>query len=433
MPLDLTTIRSQFPALQQNVRLPEQAEVIFFDNPGGTQIAQQSLWRVSTYLTQHNANHGGMFATSQKSDEVLDEAHVAMADFYNAAHPEEIIFGNNMTTLTLHISRSISRNWNPGDTIVVTRLDHDANVTPWVLAAQDRGVNVRWVDFDIEDGTLKLADFTAALETKPRLVAIGYASNALGTINPVKDLVQMAHTAGAQVYIDAVQYAAHGPIDVQDLRCDYLVSSAYKFFGTHAGILYGRYDLLDELFAYKVRPATNDLPGRFETGTQNHEGIAGVLGAIEYLQWVGQTFGQDYIEKYSHQFSNRKLHLKQAMTAIRAYEFEISRAVLAALEEIPGVRLYGLDDVHRLEERVPTFAFTLQGWHPNQLAKELARHNIYVWDGNYYAINVTERLGLEDSGGMLRVGPVHYNTLDEVEKLKQVLWKLVKENGASRL
>lgn len=419
MPLDLTTIRSQFPSLQQH------AGVVFFDNPGGTQIARQSLERINAYLTQHNANHGGAFATSQHSDAVLEEAHAAMADFYNAARPEEIIFGNNMTTLTLHISRSLARTWSPGDTIVVTRLDHDANVTPWVLAAQDRGVNVRWVDFDVEDGTLNLDDFAAAMTLRPRLVALGYASNALGTINPVKKLVQMAHAAGALVYVDAVQYAAHGPIDVQDLDCDFLISSAYKFFGTHAGILYGRHDLLDELFAYKVRPATNDLPGRFETGTQNHEGIAGVLGAIEYLQWVGQTFGQDYLSKYTGQFSGRRLQLKQAMSAIRAYEFEISRAVLGLLHEIPGVRLYGLEDVRRLEERVPTFAFTLAGWQPRQVAEALARENIYVWDGNYYAINVTERLGLEETGGMVRVGPVHYNTLDEVKQLREALSRLV--------
>ena len=418
MPLDLNAIRSQFPALQQ------QAGVIFFDNPGGTQIARPSLDRVTAYLTQHNANHGGAFLTSQRSDAVLDEAHAAMADFYNAARPEEIVFGNNMTTLTLHISRSISRTWQPGDTIVVTRLDHDANVTPWVLAAQDRGVNVRWVDFDVEDGTLRLDDFAAAMETRPRLVAIGYASNALGTINPVKKLVEMAHTAGAQVYIDAVQYAAHGPIDVQDLGCDFLVSSAYKFFGTHAGILYGRYDLLNELLAYKVRPATNDLPGRFETGTQNHEGIAGVLGAIEYLEWIGQNFGGDYADKYARKFSGRRRHLKQAMAAIRAYEFEISRAVLAVLEETPGARLYGLADVQRLDERVPTFAFTLDGWRPRQIAEKLAAQDIYVWDGNYYAINVTERLGVETQGGMVRVGPVHYNTLEEVEKLREALREL---------
>jgi len=427
MPLDPNTIRSQFPALRRQAELEQPA--IFFDNPGGTQIARQSLERITGYLTQYNANHGGAFASSVDSDAVLEEAHAAMADLYNAERPEEIIFGNNMTTLTLHISRSLGREWKAGDTIVVTRLDHDANATPWVLAAQDRGVNVRWVDFDVEDGTLRLDDFAAAMESKPRLVAVGYASNALGTINPVKKLVEMAQAAGALTYIDAVQYAAHGPIDVQALGCDFLVTSSYKFFGPHAGILYGKYELLDDLFAYKVRPAPNELPGRFETGTQNHEGIAGVLGAVEYLQWVGEMFGGDQREKYAGQFSGRRLQLKQAMAAIRAYEFEISRAVLGALEGIPGLRVYGLEDVRRLEERVPTFAFTLEGWQPRQIAERLATQGIYVWDGNYYAISVTERLGLEDKGGMVRVGPVHYDTVEEVRRLKETLLGLV--GGAS--
>jgi selenocysteine lyase/cysteine desulfurase len=269
-----------------------------------------------------------------------------------------------------------------------------------------------------------LEDFAAALETHPRLVAFGYASNALGTINPVKKLVQMAHAARAQVYIDAVQYAAHGPIDVQDVGCDFLVSSAYKFFGTHAGILYGRYGLLDELFAYKVRPAANDLPGRFETGTQNHEGIAGVLGALEYLEWVGQTFGQDFHEKYGERFTGRRLHLKQAMAAIRAYEFEVSRAVLQTLAGIPGVHIHGLADIRRLEERVPTFSFSLEGHHPHQVAEALGKEGIYLWDGNYYALAVTERLGLEGKGGMVRVGPVHYNTLEEIRRFGEALGRI---------
>ena len=286
MTLDLSQIRSQFPSLDR--------PAIFFDNPGGTQIARQSLDRINRYLLECNANHEGAFATSKASDAVLDEAHRAMADFYNAASPEEIVFGNNMTTLTLHISRSISREWKEGEEIVVTRLDHDANVTPWVLAAQDRGVKVNWVDFDVEDGTLKLDDLQKALERKPRLLAVGYASNSLGTVNPVEKIIKMAHDAGAMVYIDAVQYAPHGPIDVQKLDCDFLISSAYKFFGPHSGILYGKHDLLEKLFAYKVRPATNKLPGKFETGTQNHEGIAGVLGAIEYFEWVGKQFGNEF-------------------------------------------------------------------------------------------------------------------------------------------
>lgn len=263
MSLDLAHIRAQFPALQK--------PVIFFDNPGGTQIARQSLERINHYLLECNANHEGAFATSIASDAILEEAHQAMADFYNAADPGEIIFGNNMTTLTLHISRSIARTWQTGDTIVVTRLDHDANVTPWVLAAQDKGVNVLWVDFHLEDGTLNLTDLERALEHKPRLLAVGYASNALGTINPLPKIIEMAHTAGTLVYVDAVQYAAHGPIDVQQLECDFLVSSSYKYFGPHCGILYGKRHLLESLFAYKVRPASNALPHKFETGTQNHE------------------------------------------------------------------------------------------------------------------------------------------------------------------
>jgi cysteine desulfurase family protein (TIGR01976 family) len=417
MPLDLAAIRSQFPALNQ--------PAIFFDNPGGTQIARQSLDRITRYLLECNANHEGAFATSIASDAVLDEAHQAMADFYNAAGPDEVVFGNNMTTLTLHLSRSLSRDWKPGDEIVVTRLDHDANATPWVLAAQDRGAGVIWVDFDVEDGTLKLDDLEKALARRPRLLAVGYASNALGTINPVGKIVEMAHQAGTLVYVDAVQYAPHGPIDVQKLGCDFLVCSSYKFFGSHSGILYGKRNLLEKLFAYKVRPASDSLPGKFETGTQNHEAIAGVLGAIEYFEWLGEEFGTEQEEGLAEEgYAGRRLSLKKALYAIRAYEFELNRALLSALQSVPGLTLYGLSDVHRLEERLATFSFRLKDLHPRLVAEKLAGEDIYVWDGNYYAISVTERLGLEGSGGMVRVGAVHYNTLEEVERLKEALHKI---------
>lgn len=417
MSLDLALIRNQFPALNK--------PAIFFDNPGGTQIARQSLERINRYLLECNANHEGAFATSIASDAILEEARRAMADFYNASSAAEIIFGNNMTTLTLHISRSISRAWKEGDEIVVTRLDHDANVTPWVLAAQDRGVNVRWVDFDPEDGTLKLDELQRALERKPRLLAVGYASNALGTINPLHKIIEMARAAGTLVYVDAVQYAAHGPIDVQKLDCDFLVASSYKFFGPHCGILCGKQDLLEELFAYKVRPASNALPYKFETGTQNHEGIAGVLGAVEYYEWLGKEFGLEHAEGLVEEgYSGRRLELKQGQTAIRAYEFELSRALLSALQSIPGLHLYGLTDPKKLEQRVPTFSFRLGNLPPRWVAEQLAERSIYVWDGNYYAINVTERLGLEELGGMVRVGAVHYNTLQEVEQLKEALLEI---------
>jgi len=329
-----------------------------------------------------------------------------------------------MTTLTLHISRSISREWKEGDEIVVTRLDHDANVTPWVLAAQDRGVKVNWVDFDAEDGTLKIDDLQKALERNPRLLAVGYASNALGTINPVAKIVQMAHDAGTLVYIDAVQYAPHGPIDVQILDCDFLVSSAYKFFGTHSGILYGKRDLLEKLFAYKVRPATDKLPGKFETGTQNHEGIAGVLGAMEYFEWVGKEFGNEYAKGLSN-YQGRRLEFKKGMAAIHAYELELGRAILSALGSIPGLHIYGITDENRLQDRVVTFSFRLKDIYPRSVAEKLAQEGIYVWDGNYYALNVSERLGVEESGGMVRVGAAHYNTFDEVERLKESLMRFV--------
>ena len=416
MTLDISLIRSQFPALS--------GETIFLDNPAGTQVAEQVLKRINQYLVETNANTHGAFATSAASDALLAEARAACADFYNASRPEEIVFGPNMTSLTFNFSRSLARWMSPGDEIVVTRLDHDANITPWTMIAEERGCKVRWVDFDIENGTLRLDSLEDALSHKPKLVAVGYASNALGTINPVRQITQMAHDVGALVYVDAVQYAPHGPIDVQDLGCDFLVSSAYKFFSTHVGILYGRYNLLQGLTAYKVRPAGDLPPDKFETGTKNHEGIAGVLGAMEYFEWVGKTFGNVYTEKYQESYQGRRLELKKAMAAIRAYEYEISRAMITTLKGIPGVRMYGLDDVRELEKRVPTFAFTMEGYSPRQIAEILADENIYVWDGNYYALEVTERLGVEQHGGMVRVGPVHYNRVDEIERLGEVLSSL---------
>jgi cysteine desulfurase family protein (TIGR01976 family) len=326
-----------------------------------------------------------------------------------------------MTSLTFNLSRSLMRTFKPGDEIVVTRLDHDANITPWVMAAEDRGCKVSWVDFNPEDGTLNMEQMQAAIARKPALVAVGYASNALGTINPVAKITQMAHEAGSLVYIDAVQYAPHGPIDVQKLDCDFLVCSSYKFFGPHMGVLYGKYDLLDSLSAYKVRPAPSDPPGKFETGTGNFEGMCGVLGALEYIEWVGETFGAEHAEGYAGEYSGRPLSLKLGMSAIRSYEYELSRALLDILVETPGVTVYGITDTHRLEERVPTCAFTMKGKSPRQVAEELDQANIFVWDGNYYALEVTKRLGLEDSGGMVRVGPVHYNTLEEIKQFGEAL------------
>jgi cysteine desulfurase family protein (TIGR01976 family) len=421
MSLDLTAIRSQFPALNR--------DAIFLDNPAGTQVARTVLDRINNYLVEHNANHEGAFTTSRESDALVEEARQTVADFLNAPNSQEIVFGPNMTSLTFNLSRALVRTFNPGDELVVTRLDHDANITPWVMAAEDRGCSVRWVDFHPEDGTLDMEEMQAAIERHPRLVAVGYASNALGTINQVAKIIQMAHAAGSLVYIDAVQYAPHAPIDVQRLGCDFLVCSSYKFFGPHMGVLYGRYDLLDQLTAYKVRPAPSDPPGKFETGTGNFEGMCGVLGALEYIEWVGKTFGAEHAERYAGDYSGRRLNFKLGMSAIRSYEFRLSQALLDILAETPGVTIYGIKDTCRLEERVPTAAFTLKGKSPRQVAEKLDEANIFVWDGNYYALAVTERLGLEGSGGMVRVGPVHYNTLEEIQRFGEVLRKNARNIG----
>lgn len=413
MSLDPVQIRSQFPALTSGA--------VFFDNPGGTQVPQPVVDRMVDYLVAKNANHGGAFATSVASDAVIEEARQAVADFLNAGRPEEIIFGANMTTLTLGLSRALARELGPGDEIVVTRLDHDANIAPWLLIAEDRGCTVRWVDFDVEDCTLRLDQLEAALGSRTRLVAVGYASNAVGTINPVGRISELAHQAGALCFIDAVQYAPHGPIDVQALGCDFLVVSAYKFFGPHLGALYGRLDHFERLRPYKVRSAPHQPPGKFETGTANHEGIAGTLGAVEYLGWLGETYGTEHAPRYVGAFHGRKLQLKQAMSAIRSHEMELSRALIEELSGIPGLRIWGLTDGEVLDRRVPTVSFTLEGHSPRQVAEELGEAGIYVWDGNYYALAVTERLGLEASGGMVRVGLAHYNTPEEIERLGKAM------------
>jgi cysteine desulfurase family protein (TIGR01976 family) len=413
MTLDLPTIRQQFPALER--------PVVFLDNPGGTQICRQSIERINRYLIESNANHGGAFETSRQSDALVEQARAMMADFINADRPEEIVFGANMTTLTYTFSRALGRTFDPGDTIVVTRLDHDANISPWLQLAEDRNLRIRWVDFHPEDGTLDIEDFQAAMQEKPRLVAVGYASNALGTVNPLGRLVRLAHEAGALVYVDAVQYAPHGPIDVQRLGCDFLVCSSYKFFGPHLGALYGRYELLENLPAYRVRPAPAEAPGKFETGTGNFEHISGLMGALEYFHWLGETYGDEHRELYNEHYQGRKLMLKLGMSAMRAYEYELSRALLDVLEETPGVKIYGPTDVRQLEKRVPTFSFTMQGRSPAEVANYLGSQNINVWNGNFYALAVTQRLGLEEHGGLVRVGAAHYNTIEEIERFGEAL------------
>jgi len=408
--MDVEWVRAQFPALASGA--------VFFDNPGGTQVARQVVERMTHYLTHTNANHGGAFRTSVESDAVLHAAHAAMADFLGAASPDEIVFGPNMTTLTFILSRALGRWLGPGDEIVVTRLDHDANIAPWLLLAEDRGAAVKWVDLRPEDCTLDMSDFESQISDKTKIVACGYASNAVGTINDVQSVVHMAHAAGALCFVDAVQYAPHGPVDVRALDCDFLACSAYKFFGPHMGLLYGKYDLLDRLTAYKVRPAENKPPHKFETGTQNHEGMAGVLGAIEYFEWLAQS------QIPNSKSQTRRERLVEAMTTLADYERELGAYLIESLRRINGLKIWGITEAAHLRRRVPTVSFTLEGWPPRQIAERLARENVYVWDGNYYALAVMERLGLQEKGGMLRVGLAHYNTRKEIDQLVGVLQTL---------
>ncbi len=420
---DPEPLRRQFPSLSQEV---EGQPAAFFDGPGGTQTPQRVIDAMCRYLSQDNSNLGGAFLTSRRTDMVVAEARQAMADFFNASRPEEIVFGQNMTSLTFAMSRALSQTWKPGDEIIVTWLDHDANITPWVLAAQERGVTVRRLDFRPQDCTLLIESLPDLLSHKTRLVALVYASNAVGTIVDVKRVVSMAHEVGALVYVDAVHYTPHGPVDVRNLDCDFLVASAYKFFGPHTGVLYGKYGLLDTLEAYKVRPAPDQPAGKWETGTQSFESLSGVRAAIDYLESVGQTYGLMPGDDM-HGYSGRRLHLKQAMKAIKAYEESLSLSFLERAAGIPGLRVYGITDVERLAERAPTFAVSLVGHHPRQVAEYLGRNGIFVWDGHYYAVAVMERLGTLASGGLVRIGFAHYNTLAEIDRLVKTLRQLADE------
>jgi cysteine desulfurase family protein (TIGR01976 family) len=412
----VSELRAEFPALQQTAG---GYPLIFFDGPGGTQVHRSVIEAMSRYLTEANSNFHGAFLFSRRTDETVAVARQALADLFNASRPDEIVFGPNMTTLTFNLSRAIGRTLSSGDEIVVTRLDHDANIAPW-LALQERGVIIRHADFNPSDCTLDMTSLEMAINPHTKLVALGYASNAVGTINDVRRAAELAHAVGAWVYVDAVHYAPHGPIDVQALGCDFLVCSAYKFFGPHLGVLYGRYGLLESLPAYKVRPADDAPPHKFETGTQSFEALAGVTAAVDYLASVGRRFGGEFSSEFPG-FEGRRRDLKVAMVAIRAYERDLCQQFVAGLGEIPGLCIHGITDFAHFDRRAPTVSFTMEGLMPREIARRLSQANIFVWDGNFYALAVTKRLGLEGRGGLLRVGLAHYNTAKEVETLLGLL------------
>ena len=402
MTFPIEAVRAQFKALSQ----PGTKGLgrVYFDAPGGTQTCAPAIAAMVAHLESGTANSGGAFRTSIETDAVSDAAHAAMADLLGGS-PEQIAFGPNMTSLTLAVSRALSASWNAGDEIILTRLDHDANVTPWTLAARDRGVTVRWLDFDPATGKWKLDDLAGLLGPKTRLAAFGMASNALGTVNPVEEAIRIVRAhSDALVYVDAVQSVPHIPTNVVALGADFLACSPYKFFGPHQGVIWARD--AEAVEAYKVRPAGNEGAHRFESGTPSFEGQAGVLGTIDYLEWLGR--------EADPQANNRRARLVAAMRAATDYERVLGDQLLAGLATIPGLKLYG---VPTMEGRVPTFSFTVEGHHPDAIAEHLAAREIYSWSGHFYAVEVIARLGLEKAGGLVRIGLCHYSTAEEVDRL----------------
>ena len=410
--LDLTWSRAQFPALAQTVN---GHPAVFLDGPGGTQVPQRVIDAISGYLRRNNANTAGAYATSRNTDAMIAEARRAMADFFNC-DPDEVVFGPNMTTLTYAISRSIGRELHPGDEILLTHLDHDANISPW-RALEEHGVTIRLAEINEEDCTLDMHDLTAKITERTKLVAVGYASNAVGTINHAEEVIRLAHKAGALAYIDAVHYAPHGPIDVRALDCDFLVCSTYKFFGPHMGVLYGKREHLKRLVPYKVRANTNAIPNRWEWGTLNHECIAGITACVDYLADLGR--------RADPSASTRRSALLAAYKAIRQHERELMERLISGLLVIPGLKLYGIHNPQRFNQRCPTVAVRIAGWTPLQLATKLGERGFFTWDGNYYALNLTERLNVEKDGGFLRIGLAHYNTTEEVERFLAALREIV--------
>lgn len=358
------------------------------------------------YLEHGAANSGGAFATSRRTDAMSQEAHKAIADLLGGA-AEEIAFGPNMTSLTFAVSRALALDWRDGDELVVSRLDHDANVAPWLLAARDRGMTVRWIDFDPATGLLDLEALPSILGPRTRLVAIGGASNAIGTLNDVATICKIVRAcSGALVFVDAVQSVPHVPTDVKALGCDFLTCSPYKFFGPHQGVLWGRSELLERLDPYKVRPAPSRPPARsFETGTPSFESQAAVLGMIDYLEWLARRLGSDA--------ASRSERLRHAMRGCTAYERRLGNRLLAGLKDVAQAKLWGPPT---MENRVPTFGITIEGHDPRTVAEALAERNIFAWSGHFYAVEAVAGMGLDGSGGLLRLGLCHYNDEEEIDR-----------------
>jgi cysteine desulfurase family protein (TIGR01976 family) len=412
--IDIDRIRAEFPSLNAT---DDGKHRIYFDNPAGTQVPKSVADRMSDCLLFRNANTGGFFKTSELAAEVTDNARSAMTDFLNAPSPDEVIFGQNMTTLTLHLARSIGRFLDAGDEVIVTRMDHDSNVEPWRLMARDFGLEIRYLPFDTATFEFDLGDLDALLSDRTRLVCIGGASNLTGTINDIKSVAEKARSAGAWTFVDAVQSAPHVPSDVQDFGCDFFACSAYKFFGPHQGVLWGRRDVLEQLDPYKVRPAPEELPWCFETGTPSHEGMAGVTAAVDYFAWIGETLAACP--------GSRREKIVAGMDVLLDYEAILGARLVGGLQQIPGVRILGITEPSAMARRVPTVAFVHDRIAPADIARGLAERNIFAWSGHNYALELVRALGIEQSGGAVRLGPVHYNTVDEIDLVLDAVTAIV--------
>ena len=413
MPFDLDAVRAQFPALAIT---DDGQRRIYFDNPAGTQVPASVAEAMSDCLLTSSANLGGNFPTSDRADEIVASARSAMADFLNAPSPDEIVFGQNMTTITLHLSRSIGRLFRPGDEIILSRMDHDANVWPWVLLARDLELEVKWLPFDAGTYEFDLSVLDELLTDRTRLICVGGASNLTGTLNDMTAICERARAAGALTYIDAVQSVPHVATDVQAIGCDFLVCSPYKFFGPHQGVLWGRREVLEQLEPYKVRPAPANIPGCFETGTQSHEGFAGITAAIDYFAWIGRSMAGE---------KERPQALRVAMAMLFDYEKSLAEHLIAGLQAIDGVTVRGITSPDAMDRRVPTVSFSHSRVAPNVIAESLAKENIFVWSGHNYAVEVAKTLGIYESGGVVRVGPVHYNSESEIDECLEALGRIL--------
>lgn len=404
-PFPIDTIRAEFPALQlQHGDLPR----LYLDNPAGTQVPRAVVDAVARTLVEAASNLGGCFTNSRAADETWRRAHQAMADMLGADSPDEVIIGPSMTALTFHMSRSIGTRFQPGDEVIVTRMDHEGDVSPWLHLAEDLGLTIKWLPFDRHTWRIEQADLEALMTERTRLVALNYASNLTGSVNQVRALTAAAkRNPDTLVYVDAVQFAPHGLIDVKSLGCDFLACSSYKFYGPHLGILWGRRELLAALPAYKCRCASDVPPEKFELGTPQTELLAGLTAAVDYLEWVGGITGGS---------GSRRQMLAAAYDSFGAYENELTLKLIHGILDLPGTTIHGLVEDARISDRVPTVSFTHSRLAPADIAQALAERGIFAWSGHNYAYEVVRHLDLDEQQGVVRLGLAHYNTEAEIDR-----------------